>query len=86
MFLFFLALVMIWIAWGFWAFLGALGAKIVITTIFKPKYEDEVNWGGFLAAIAIYIVGILAVDAKWHEPAYTAAAVVIAVLLLVTEK
>jgi len=83
--LFLLALAMIWIAWGFWAFLAALAAKVFLVWIFKPKYRFDVSWGPLLANLGIVVVGIFAVYTKWHEPVYTAAAVVIAVILYALE-
>lgn len=84
-FLFFIALAMIAIAWGFWPFLAAIVFKIAIVHIFKPKYSSDMNWGTLVAQVCIIIAGIVAVNDKWHEPIYTAAAVVVTIVLIALE-
>lgn len=79
--LFFMATVMIWITWGLGAFLLALAAKVALVMVFKPKYRFDMNWGALIANLVVIVVGVAAVESKWHEPSYTAAAVVISVFL-----
>jgi len=78
-----LALAFIWAAWGFWAFLGAFLGSIFIGMLTKPRYEWDTNWGVWVCGAIVRIVGICAVNAIWHEPAYNIGAVILVILSFV---
>jgi len=80
--LYLVSLALIWGAWGFWAMLATFGGGLLLAFLFNPRNSYDVPWGSFVSRVLTIIGGVIAVINIWREPAYTAAAIVVVVVLL----
>jgi hypothetical protein len=78
-----LALILCWIAvafgFGFWHFVVLFVISVILFRVFG-------SFGTLVAEIAAFISGVGAVNQLWHEPIYNVGAVIIIVLLVVSDR
>jgi len=80
--LYLVSLALIWGAWGFWAAVGAFVGFLLLAFLLNPRNSYDVPWGSFIGRVSTIIFGVVAVAKIWSEPAYTATAIVVVVVLL----
>ena len=72
---------MILTAWGIWAFTATVLISLFLFWLLKPRFIWQEGYASSIVRITNLIAGVVAVALNWHDPGYTATAVIVALVL-----